>query len=70
MFMVICDQIHENPTQSCIFSNSCLLNIYNLPSQVYPLAKFQPHMPITLGGTALQSSDNRIINLYSKCREN
>ena len=41
------------------FSNSCLLNIYNLLSQVYPLAKFQIHMPITLGVTTLQSSNNR-----------
>ena len=51
-----------------IFSNSCLLNIYNLPSQVYPLAKFQFHLPITLGVTALQSSNNRKIDLYSKYR--
>jgi len=29
------------------FSNSSLLNIYNLPSQMYALAKFQPDMPIT-----------------------
>ena len=41
------------------FSNSCLLNIYNLLSQVYPLEKFQLHMPIILGVTALQSSNNR-----------
>ena len=26
------------------FSNSHLLNIYNVLTQVYPLAKFQPHM--------------------------
>ena len=52
------------------FSNSCLLNIYNLLSQVYPLAKLQTHMPITLGVTALQSSNNRKIDLYSKYREN
>ena len=40
------------------FLSSCLLNIYNLViySQVYPLAKFQPHAPITLRVTALQSS--------------
>ena len=44
------------------FSNSCLVNIYNLPSQVYPLEKFQPHMPIALGVTALQSSNNRKID--------
>ena len=41
----------------------------NLFSQVYPLAKFQPHMSITLGVTALQSSNNRNIDLYSKYRE-
>ena len=53
-----------------IFVEFCLLNIYNLLSQVYPLAKFQLHLPITLGVTALQSSNNRKINLYSKYREN
>ena len=37
---------------------------------MYPLAKFQLHMPITLGVTALQSSNNRKIDLYSKYREN
>ena len=44
--------------------------MYNLHSQVYPLAKFQPHMPITLGVTALQSGNNRKIDLYSKYGEN
>ena len=53
-----------------IVSNSCLLNIYNLCIQVYPLANFQLHMPITLGVTALQSHNNRKIDLYSKHREN
>ena len=43
-----------------------LLNIYNLLSRVYALAKFQPCMPTTFGITALQSSSNRKINLYSK----
>ena len=52
------------------FSNSLLLNIYNLLSQVYALAKFQPHMATTFGVTALQSSNNRKINLYSKYWEN
>jgi len=37
---------------------------------MYALAKFQPHMPITYGVTALQSSNNEKINLYSKYREN
>ena len=41
------------------FSNSCLVNIYNLHSQVYSLAKIQSHMSITFGVTALQSSNNR-----------
>ena len=52
------------------FPNSCLLSIYNLCSQVYPLPNFQLHMPNTLGVTALQSSNNRKIDLYSKYREN
>jgi len=33
---------------------------------VYLLAKFQLHILITYGVTALQSSNNRIIDLYSK----
>ena len=37
---------------------------------MYPLAKFQPLIQITLGVTALQSSNNRKIDLYSKYREN
>ena len=37
---------------------------------MYPLAKFQLHLLITLGVTALQSSNNRKIDLYSKYREN
>ena len=37
---------------------------------MYPLAKFQPHMPIAFKVTALQSSNNRKIDLYSKYREN
>ena len=41
------------------FLNSVLLNIYNLLSQVYALAKFQPHMATTFGVTALQSSNNK-----------
>ena len=49
-----------------IFLNSCLLNIYNLLSQVYPLAKFQLHMAITVGVTALQSSNNRKINCTAR----
>ena len=35
---------------------------------MYPLAKFQPCMPLTV--TALRSSNNRKIDIYSKYREN
>ena len=52
------------------FSNSLLLNIYGLLSQVYALAKFQLHMATTFGVTALQSSNNKKIDLYSKYWEN
>ena len=52
------------------FSNSLLLNIYNLLGQVYALAKFHPCMPTTFGVTTLQSSNNRKIDLYSKYWEN
>ena len=48
------------------FSNSLLLSMYNLLSQVYTLAKYQPHMATTFGVTAIQSSNNRKIDLYSK----
>ena len=50
-----CDWICKNPTQSCIFFEFLFINIYNLLSKVYDLAKFQPHMPITLGITAIQT---------------
>ena len=43
------------------FFKFLLLNIYNLLSQVYPLATFQLYMLITFGVTALQSSNNRKI---------
>ena len=52
------------------FSNSLLLNIYNLLSRVHALAKFQPCMLTTFGVTALKSSSNRMIDLYSKYLEN
>ena len=65
--LVIGDQICDTIAH---FSNSCLLNIYNLLSKVYPLVKFQPHMLIYFGVTALQSRNNRNIDLYSKYREN
>ena len=47
-----------------------MLNIYNLLSQVHALAKLQPFMPTTFGVTALQSSSNRKIDLYTKYWEN
>ena len=53
----------QKPDTIVHFSSSCLLNTYILLSQVYPLAMFQPHMPITVGVTALQSSNNRKIDL-------
>ena len=37
---------------------------------MYLLAKFQLHVPIALGVTALNNSDNRKIDVYSKYREN
>ena len=37
---------------------------------MYLLAKVQLHVPIALGVTALQSSSNRKIDMYSKYREN
>jgi len=50
-----------------LFSNSCLSNIYNLHSWMYLLVKFQLHIPMPWGVTALQSSNNKI-NLYSEYR--
>ena len=47
---------HTNVTRSVKtqnFSNSCLLNIYDLLSQMYSLPKFQLHMAICFGVTAL-----------------
>ena len=60
----------QKPNTIAYFSNSCLLNIYNLFSQVYSLATFQPHMSIPFGVTVLQSSNNTKIDLYSKYWEN
>jgi len=37
---------------------------------MYALAKFQPDMSVTLGVMALQSDNNKKINLYSKHWEN
>jgi len=37
---------------------------------MYVLAKFQPDTPITFRVMALQSSNNKMINLYSKHWEN
>ena len=52
------------------FSNSILLHFYNLHTQMYMLAKFQLRILKALEVTALQSSSNRKIDLYSKHREN
>jgi len=45
-------------------------HIYNVPSQMYALAKFQTDMPIILGVMALQSGNNKKMDLYSKHWEN
>ena len=45
-------------------------NNYTLLSQMYALAKFQPYMPITFQVMALQSSNSKMIDLYSKNWEN
>ena len=37
---------------------------------MYLLAKFQLHIPIPCGVTALQSNKNKTINFYSEYREN
>ena len=37
---------------------------------MYAPAKFQPDMPITFQGMALQSSNSKMIDLYSKHWEN
>ena len=52
------------------FSNSILLHFYNLHTQMYVLAKFQLYILKAFEVTALQSSSNRKIDLYSKHREN
>jgi len=36
-----------------------LIRFYNLPSQMYALAKFQPDMPGILGVMTLQSGNNK-----------
>ena len=54
-------------TKLQIFPYTSFISFYNLHTQVYVLAKFQPK---TCEVTALQSSSNRKINLYSKYREN
>ena len=52
------------------FSNSILLYFYNLHTQLYMLAKFQLRILKASEVTALQSSNNRKIDLWSKHREN
>ena len=60
----------RKPDTIAHFLISCLLNIYNLHSLMYSLARFQLRMPITLGVTALWSSSNRKFNLYARYWEN
>ena len=43
-------------TQLCWVFADPVTNIYNLLSQVYALVEFQPHMPLTLGITALHKA--------------
>ena len=52
------------------FSNYILLHFYNVQTQMYVLAKFQLRILKSFEVSALQSSSNRKINLYSKYREN
>ena len=52
------------------FSNSILLQFYNLTTQMYMLAKFQLRILKAFEVTALQSNSNRKVDLYSKYREN
>ena len=59
-YAYLCEQV------GFLLRQSHLLNINNLLSHVYSLAKFKPHMPITFGVTALQSSNDRKIDLYNK----
>ena len=51
------------------FSNSILFHFYNVHTQVYLLTKFQLRILKVLEVTALQSSSNRNIDLYSVHRE-
>jgi len=48
------------------FSNSILLHFYNLNTQMCVLAKFQLCVLKAFEVAALQSSRNRLIDLYSK----
>jgi len=63
---LVCIVTPAKTQQNHAFLNSSLLNIFNLPKQMYALAKFQPDMPIALGVIALQSSNSKKIDLYSK----
>jgi len=61
----------------CLFVTGSVHNItflefliINLHSQMYALAKFQHRVPKSFGVIALQSSNNRKIDLYNKYREN
>ena len=52
------------------FLNSILLHFYKLHTQIYVLAKFELRILKAFEVTALKSSSNRKIDLYSKHRGN
>ena len=56
----------QNPNNSAFFK----FHNYNLLSQMYILAKFQPDMLIIFRVMALQSSNSKMIDVYSKHWEN
>ena len=60
----------QKPDIIAHFSNSILLHFYNLHTQMYVLGKFQLHILKAFEVTALQSSSNKKIDLYSEHREN
>ena len=60
----------QKPDIYSAFSNSFLLHFYNLHTQIYVLVKFQFCILKSFKVTALQSSSDRKIDLYSKYRKN
>ena len=59
----------KNPTQSCILQ---ILNIYNLPNQIYAQAKFQPNTYANnfWSYSLTKQQQQKKIDLYSKHWEN